>query len=49
MYKQSFLQNIKMQYHIFLKVCEYFSHETFPKTQAITGSLVIEFVTLGYH
>ena len=45
-----FLQNIKIQYHVVLKVSKYFFSQdsvflrhqlTFGKTQAITGSLVI--------
>ena len=37
--KQSFLQNIKMQYHIFLKVCEYFSSRdlVFPRHKQSLG------------
>ena len=45
-----FLQNIKIQYHVVLKVCKYFFSQdsvflrhqlTFGKTPAITRSLVI--------
>ena len=45
-----FLQNVKIQYRVVLKVCKYFFSQdpvflrhqlTFGKTRAVTGSLVI--------
>ena len=54
-----FLQNVKIQYRVVLKVCKYFFSQdpvflrhqlTFGKTRVVTGSLVImaEFATLRY-